>query len=315
MRKSAWQIFDRIVIRRGITILSKFCQADFLPALAAAALVVSATAAMPQDPVFRSSVEGVLVTVSVRQGNQPVSGLTADDFELTDKGVPQQIASLSYESLPIDVTLLLDVSNSVLGRRLERLKRSVLETATLLRPDDRMRLIAVQFRLREVFAFQPGDQRPPIEMLTASGGTALFDGLAVAMMRSAEPDRRHLVVAYTDGNDTTSVLDAAATREIAGRADAVAYVVVPVSGGRNARAEVPAADLLEDLAARTAGRLVLVDANASITNAFRDVFEQFRTSYVLRYRPTGVDAGGWHEIDVKVKGGPYEVRARKGYGG
>jgi VWFA-related protein len=251
----------------------------------------------------------------VRQGNQPVSGLTADDFELTDKGVPQQIASLSYESLPIDVTLLLDVSNSVLGRRLERLKRSVLETATLLRPDDRMRLIAVQFRLREVFAFQPGDQRPPIEMLTASGGTALFDGLAVAMMRSAEPDRRHLVVAYTDGNDTTSVLDAAATREIAGRADAVAYVVVPVSGGRNARAEVPAADLLEDLAARTAGRLVLVDANASITNAFRDVFEQFRTSYVLRYRPTGVDAGGWHEIDVKVKGGPYEVRARKGYGG
>jgi VWFA-related protein len=268
-----------------------------------------------QEAVFRSSVDGVSVSVSVRQGNRPVTGLTAQDFELTDNGVRQQIATLSFEQLPIDVTLLLDVSSSVQGSRLERLKNSVLETAALLGPVDRLRLIAVQFDLQQVFPFQSGTQAPPVENLYAGGGTALFDGLAAAMMRAAEPDRRQLIVAYTDGQDTTSILGAAATRDIAGRADAVVHIVVPTSGSQNARREVPSANLLEDLALQTGGQLFLVDARAPISDAFRTAMDEFRSSYVLRYRPEGVERGGWHEIDVKVGAGEYQVRARRGYGG
>lgn len=278
---------------------------------------VAAVLAWPpqQEAVFRTSVDGVSVNVSVRQGNRPVVGLTVKDFELTDKGVPQQIASLSFEQLPIDVTLLLDVSGSVQGSRLQRLKDSVLQTATLLGEPDRLRLIAVQFDLHQVFPFQPGSQPPPVDGLDAAGGTALYDGLAAAMMRTSEPDRRQLIVAYTDGQDTTSILSTATVREIAGHAEAVVHIVVPTSGGRNARRDVPNADLLEDLALRTGGQLFLVDARAPISDAFRTAFEEFRNSYVLRYRPDGVQREGWHEIEVKVKGGEYEVRARKGYGG
>jgi len=270
----------------------------------------------PQDPVFRSFVDGVSVSVSVLEGTRPVTGLTADDFELTDNGVVQQIATLSFETLPIDVTLLLDVSSSVQGRRLQRLKDGVRQTATLLDEDDRLRLIAVQFALHQVFPFQPGGTPPPVDDLGAAGGTALLDGLAAAMMRAAEPDRRQLIVAYTDGQDTTSVLDADTVAEIAGNADAVVHLLVPVSGGGDARREVPAADMLEALAGRTGGQLFLVDTGTPISAAFRQAIEEFRQSYVLRYRPQGVERGGWHEIEVRVKGGDgYEVRARRGYGG
>jgi hypothetical protein len=265
--------------------------------------------------VFRARVDGVSVSVSVRQGNQPVPGLTMEDFELSDNGVPQEIVSLSFETLPIDVTLLLDVSSSVQGRRLARLRDSVRETATLLGEIDRLRLIAVQFKLHQVFPFQPGGVPPPVDGLAASGGTALFDGVAAAMMRAAEPDRRQLIVAYTDGQDTTSILGIDEVREIAGHADALLHVVVPVSGGSDARSEVPAADVLEDLATRTGGQLFLIDASTPISDAFRQAIDEFRQSYVLRYRPQGVEDGGWHQIDVSVKGGAYDVRARRGYEG
>jgi hypothetical protein len=290
-----------------------------LAALLTASAILAGSAAGPQDQqasVFRTAVDGVSVSVSVRQGTQPVTGLTVDDFELTDNGVVQQIASLSFETLPIDVTLLLDVSTSVQGRRLERLKQSVRETTTLLGEDDRLRLIAVQFDLHQVFPFQAGGVPPPVDTLSASGGTALYDGLAAALMRAAEPDRRQLIVAYTDGQDTTSILDVDALTAIAGFADAVLHVVVAASStSTRARSEIPAAGLLESLAGRTGGQLFLIDPAAPVTDAFRQAIEEFRTSYVLRYRPDGVGPGGWHEIGVTVKGGEYDVRARRGYGG
>jgi hypothetical protein len=47
--------------------------------------------------------------------------------------------------------------------------------------------------------------------------------------------------------------------------------------------------------------------------AFKQAVADFRTSYVLRFMPTGVSKDGWHELTVRVKSGTYEVRARKGY--
>jgi VWFA-related protein len=271
-----------------------------------------------QPPVFRTSVLGVNVNVSVRKGNAPVQGLTAADFELTDNGVPQAISAVSLETLPVDITLLLDVSRSVEGQRLDRLKYGVLETAKLLARDDRLRLIAMQHRLREIFAFQPAGARLPVDGLMAQGGTSLVDGLAAAMMRSAEPDRRQLIVAYTDGMDTMSILQPAVAREIAGFADAVVHVLVPVANPGPTTVQSLSASsgpFLNELASRTGGQLFWIGYNAPIGDAFKAAITEFRTSYVLRYLPAKVKIEGWHDIVVRVKGGPYEVRARKGYSG
>jgi hypothetical protein len=54
-----------------------------------------------------------------------------------------------------------------------------------------------------------------------------------------------------------------------------------------------------------------------LPRAFLRALDDFRSSYVLRYSPHGVAAGGWHEIAVRVTrpGRGYVVRARKGYVG
>ncbi|HKW03628.1 MAG TPA: VWA domain-containing protein [Vicinamibacterales bacterium] len=287
----------------------------FAVALSLASLVL--VSAQDQQPVFRGGTDLVSVPVSVRTVEKAVAGLKASDFELKDNGVVQSIESFAVETLPIDVTLLLDLSRSVDGQRLDRLKYSVGETALLLDSDDRHRLIAVQHELHEVFPFQPGGSKPNVDSLKAFGGTALYDGLAAAMMRAAEPGRRQLIVAYTDGQDTISILPIDTVREIAGFADAVVQIVVPTIRGPKSTgmASVPGAALLSDLATRTGGQLFWMDIAAPIGDAFKNAIEDFRTSYVLRYSPKGVTRAGWHDLSVRVTSGTYEVRARKGYSG
>ena len=279
-----------------------------------ALLVAGATAPSAQQPVFRAAADAVSITVSVRDGGKAVTGLSAADFVVNDNGAVQKISSVSVESLPIDLTLLIDVSRSVTGERLERLKSSVVETAKLLRPIDRVRLIAMQHELRQVFGYQAGGTRPSIEQLTAFGGTSLYDGLAAAMMRAGEPDRRQLIVATTDGEDTISFLPESSVKEIARYADAVVHVIIPVVGGRAAKpGATPATAALNDVTLHTGGQVFLIDTGATLSDAFAQAIEEFRTSYVLRYMPEGKLTPGWHELDVTVKSGQYDVRARKGY--
>src|SRR5947208_3648455 len=76
----------------------------------AGALVVAATAAPrgqqapqmppPSTPVFKSSVNLILVDVVVRDRNGvPVTGLTIDDFDLLEDGMRQRIITFAAEQI------------------------------------------------------------------------------------------------------------------------------------------------------------------------------------------------------------------------
>ena len=150
-----------------------------------ALLALSVVTAAAQQ-VFKSGVDAVIIPVAVRSGNKPVAGLTAADFELRDNGVVQEIRSVEAESIPIDVTLLLDLSSSVDGPMLQRLKTAVADTAALLRSDDRIRLVAISQVLREVFPLMPKSGTMPLDSLRAEGATSLYDGRVLAVEVDAE---------------------------------------------------------------------------------------------------------------------------------
>ena len=156
------------------------------------------------------------------------------------------------------------------------------------------------------------------------GGTSLNDAILVAVAQPIPLDRRHLVVVFTDGEDTTSTLGEDLVPEIASHADAVLHAVlfkptIPLMV-RHMDADEPAkpppasrAALIEAATRTGTDAHRLDDAVA----AFKTVFDDFRQSYVLRYRPSGVARSGWHTLSVRVTrtDGPYIVRARRGYAG
>lgn len=301
--------------------------------LAVAIAAGGAWTAAQERPQFRTFTDVVTVDVSVRRGNQPVPGLTAADFQLTDNGVPQTIETLEMAAVPLDVTVAVDTSGSMMTM-LDPVRHYMQKSAALLKPGDRMRLLSFSDAVNQLSPFTPVSPDFIVPALTGGGATSMYDGLVAALVPPREGDRRHLVVAFTDGIDTMSVLNSEALVEVGRRSDSVLHLfLVSVSfvakpppptlePALNSRRRWAPAALedgffpLRDTARDTGGLFHTLYDSPSMPDALRRSIENFRASYVLRYRATGVPRGGWHAIEVTMtKRAPYEVRARRGYFG
>ncbi len=295
-------------------------------------------AAVPegQQQRFRSGADAVLVDVQVMAGGQPVAGLTAADFELRDSGVRQEVEVVSFADVPISLLLALDVSSSVEGERLEQLQAAAREAIGALRPGDQAAVLTFADRISRLSAWT-SDLAPvarQIGTLRAHGWTALYDAVASAVSLREQAGGRVVVLVFSDGADTASWLDAPAVIDAARHSDVVVTAVsaaprVQTASGREARLAFgldaalrrwfdtdpslfPYA-FLEVLTAETGGQYLHVAADRELSNAFRRIVADFRTRYLLTYRPDGVPADGWHPLDVRVTTRRAEVKARRGY--
>lgn len=274
-------------------------------------------------PTFRASADAVAVDASVRRNNRAVTGLTAADFEIVDNGVLQKVTDVSYEKLPIDVTVALDVSASVTGSVLGQLRRSVQQLAADLHAQDRLELHTFNERIQRLvdFASPASTTDAAIARISAAGGSAVFDSMAVALALPTTAARRHLIVLFSDGVDSSSISDPETLFDLA-RVSGSTVAVVLASTSSEAPASVfsrrvPGAITVERLYDRiardTGGTVVTISSGDNLATTFRRVLDNFRASYVLYFTPQGVARAGAHTLDVRVKRTNVQVRARSGY--
>jgi hypothetical protein len=278
--------------------------------LSAVATVVPAA----QQAVFRASTASITVDVPVRQNGRPVTDLGPADFEVRDAGRTQQVAEVTRETLPIDVTCIVDLSGSVQGPVLESLRRSLNAIGQRLRPTDRASVITFNQQIRQVRPLQPGGWPDGLPLGVPSSLTSLFDAVTVALIASPEVGRRRMAIVFTDGLDVSSFLDGAGMLDVA-RRSATAVFTVALAEGTVRRPRRPAhEDLFTTLANVTGGVLDVLQRDEDLSGSFAQAFEEFRTSYVLSYAYEGPALAGWHPIEVRVtRPGRYDVRARQGY--
>jgi VWFA-related protein len=305
-------------------------------AVAAGVLALDIGTRAQQAVTFRSGVEIVCVTVSVRAGNQPVADLTPADFTIDDNGVKQEITDFDHDTLPLDITLALDASVSVQGALLKELQAAVRSLMASLKPVDRIKLIGFNRQIARLVDFTSNarDVDEAMTRIALGGGTSITDVIAVALVAPQQPDRRHLLVLLTDGYDNSSTSSETALLELTDHIDtAIDAVIVhaPQAGsvlvssamtgrlsmaGAQASPPVPHRDFFTQLTEQTAGLLLPVDAGASVKDTFQRALDDFRTSYVLGFTPKGVPKGGAHQLSVRVtRPGKFEIRARKSYSG
>lgn len=315
----------------------------------AGAVASGALGAHAQQPTFRARTDVVSVPVSVMKGREPMVGLGAADFELTDNGVRQTLDVVSSGQVPIDVTLVLTDHSLETSIEHTRGLISAENARALLLPADRLRVVwandDVQGRLVEDGYSVLSDPALKGQMVGAvkgnsiwqwrtdqpgkSGfGVALADALFYALAWPVPPDRRHLVVAFTDGWDTVSTLEMDRLPKLAAHSDAVLHAVFwatpddgPTNGGGLNFGPTGAVSsawrasyrLVMATVERTGGTLQRATRAAE---ALAEIVADFRSSYILRYTPRGVTSAGWHELQVKVtRLGAFKIRARKGYEG
>jgi VWFA-related protein len=260
-----------------------------------------------QAPVFSSRAEAVRIDVFVRQDGRPVHGLQAADFEVLDNGVRQEIEVLGLERAPLDVVLALDMSGSVQDARLEQLRAAGARLLASLAEDDAAALVVFSdlVSLRSEFTADKDRLLAALQAPVDGVDTALRDAVHAAMLVGSAVADRPLVIVFSDGVDTASVLTPSLVLENAKQIGPVVYAVAPAQPGRDR--------FLDDLVRLTGGRRLDVASLDRVGEAFDEIFREARARYVVTYTPRGVETQGWHELSIRLRGRRGEVRARPGY--
>jgi len=270
------------------------------------ALAGAAASTPDAQGVYRSLTDVVIIDVAVTDGKKPITTLTKDDFDVRDNGVQQGILDLSLETMPLDMTVTADVSGSMTREDRETIARAISQVSSALGPDDRVRVMT----FATLTAERTPLARPPInvDLSHVGPGTAVFDALLLSILTPSMVDRRQCVLFMTDGQDNSSSFDGATVLETAKHASAPTTIVLVPN-----RASNPVHAVLQSVATQTGGEVVELKRHDELSRAFLTALENFKTSYVVRYSPTGVSKTGWHDVAVRIKSKNYQVRARQGY--
>ena len=300
--------------------------------LAAAVLALTAVGPVPTaGQTFRSGVDAVAVDVLVTRGRNAVSGLTADDFTVLDNGVRQDVAAVFVEEVPVTLLLVLDTSGSVRGAPLRRLLAAAEAAGEALRPGDRVGLMTFSDKLRLAVEppAPPADLPAALGRVRAGGATALYDATFAALALRDRTVGRTVALVFSDGYDTASWLEPPDVLDAARRSDVVVYAVrhdrLAQEGWQQREGRGLASrwfvddphlfrqEYLAQLAADTGGSVYVAADLERLREVFERVVDEFRSRYLLTYTPQGVEAGGWHELEVRVRGRGRRVQARRGY--
>jgi VWFA-related protein len=278
-----------------------------LVAASVAVLLGSAVDPSAQQPTFSTKREAVRVDVLVTDRGKVVTGLGTADFEVRDNGVPQTIDLVSFQQIPLNVFLAFDVSASVSGERLTHLQTAGHALLDRLAKDDRSALLTFSqtILLREGLTGATARVRQALTDVTPVGDTALVDGAYTAIMLDPSDGGRNLLLVFSDGLDTASWLGPEGVLDSAKRSDFVVYGVSS-RGPEDSK-------FLDDLTELTGGATLKIESTRDLSATFLKILDEFRQRYLISYSPTGVAAGGWHRLEVRVKGRRLTVKSRAGY--
>jgi Ca-activated chloride channel homolog len=91
----------------------------------------------------------VNIFLTVRDGSRFVGGLTRENFEIYEDGLPQEMALFDSEDLPASVALLLDTSGSM-AKSMSRVQSAAVRFVGSLRGNDEVMALSFGGMVREI---------------------------------------------------------------------------------------------------------------------------------------------------------------------
>jgi Ca-activated chloride channel family protein len=311
----------------------------------------------PGQDVDVVRVDTTLVTLPVRitdRHGKFVMGLTQKQFHIYEDGIEQEIAYFEPAAetndarpdsspKPLTLAFLLDVSDST-QFKLEQIQKAAIAFVDLLRPGDRVMVVAFDKRVQVLAEASPDRSilRAAIHRARVGGGTSLYQALDSIISRLNRIAGRKAIVLLTDGVDTSSK---GVSSDDTIRAAEASYVsIYPIQyetygdfadnssretsavGGFGAIAHKtrngePASEAykhatlyLRLLAEKTSGQFQYADSAKNLARSFERIATQLRQQYTLGYYPKNKTADGAQRL-IKVGVGlrKVTVRTRKSY--
>jgi Ca-activated chloride channel homolog len=273
---------------------------------------------IPDNKLFRSEIEitSVTATVTDKDGHL-VHDLPREAFEVYEDGTRQTITQFTRDRVPIGLGVLLDISDSMYGGRIQDARAAVDRFLfDLLDPADEFFLLAFNHAPRALTGWtrEQHDVQRALAALRPTGGTAIYDAIADALPIVARRSRqRAALLVISDGADTASTATLRDIRSALLRSDAFVYAIAIDSPDRtpiNTRINPQA---LREITNESGGRTEVVQSSAEIADATARIAEELNSQYLLGFTSAKGADGQYHSLRVRVPQGEYRVRARNGY--
>jgi Ca-activated chloride channel family protein len=288
--------------------------------LGAAIFAAGVSAAQPlRDPrLFRTGVDVTSVNVTVLDSEgHLVSGLGRDDFEIFEDGERMAVTQFTSERVPVSLGLLLDISDSMYGRRMTSARSAVSRfLLQLLGPADECFIMAFNHAPHVLTGWMrdAATVDKTLDALRPTGGTAAYDAVIAALPMIERRGRlRAALLLISDGADTASDAGVREVRSSLLRSDAFVYAIAIDPPGTQAINTRVNAQALRELTDQSGGRTEIVRSADDLADATGRIAEELNHQYLLGYSPPHPADGGYHSIRVRVRGTDYRVRARNGY--
>ncbi|PYU25776.1 MAG: hypothetical protein DMG30_04235 [Acidobacteria bacterium] len=281
-----------------------------------------------QDAI-RVDVNLVMIDSTVKnKAGQIMGDLRKDDFEVREDGAVQKLAVFSRDEFPLNVALVLDLSDSI-GPFLGPLRDAATSALAALKSEDEVALFtfSTEAQLSTPFTKDKAKIAEQIGTLRTGGATNINDGIfdAAKYFLATAPQGRRVVILISD--DVGTDAGGEGTRDIVTEmiaADATLYnLKVP---GNNPPAVRFAGGLIKGLVdihkvtEETGGEIFDVQNMASLDSVFRALIERIKTRYTLGYYTSANGAEGKpHKLEVRLassfgkKGRDYAILAKGGY--
>ncbi len=335
------------------TTFSKFVTALSVTVYLAASIAVPGQdKSREQDPQRPDIIklDTALVTVPVivtdRYGRF-ISGLTRQEFVVSEDGVEQNIASFSSTEAPFNVALLIDTSRSTKGK-LGVIRKAALDFIKQLHPNDRVLVVTFDERVQFIgdFTSDRRELRRAVRSVKSNYLTSLYDAIQRTINEKLMPIQgRKAIVMLTDGVDTysrqasyESALELVATTgtpsyaiQYETRNDGVSptspinlppniwrFNFSSFAGDtqkRQARDRYQIAnEFLQALAVQSGARHFRAESIENTSFAFGMIANELRNQYTLAYYPTNDKRdGSYRMLSVGVNREDLVVRSRRGY--
>ncbi|MBV9074726.1 MAG: VWA domain-containing protein [Acidobacteria bacterium] len=297
-------------------------------------LIVCCASAFAQTPTFRSDVNLVTLTFTVRDSaGRLVGNLSQSDVEVFDDAIPQKIRFFARSTdLPLTIGLVVDASDS--QSKFIRRHRGDVEKflRDVLGPKDQAFLVCFGNHLRLVSdltsstaqimdnleAFDHSKRSFPEigPREIREEGTAFYDAIYYAVnekLNITSQGHRALVV-FSDGQDNSSAHHMLDAIEAAQHGDVLVYSIRYTEERRHLKARDKYGIRVMRRISRDTGAADFDATRGDLDQTFRDIGAELRALYEVGYHADGLTRdNSFHKVAVKVKSEGLTARSKAGY--
>jgi VWFA-related protein len=276
-----------------------------------------------QAPAFRAAIEIVALNVTVTDGTgRYITDLEQSEFSVFEDGVKQDLTFFNRRPQPIALSLLLDSSASM-EEKIPTLQAAAVNFVKRLKPNDIAQVIDFDSRveIRQSFTGNQGELEASINQTAAGGSTSLHNAVYIALKElrkvkavSEEDVRRQALVVFSDGEDTSSLVQFEEVLDLAKRSETAIYAIALRGVDTQTKGFREAEFVMRTLAQETGGRAFFPVKIEDLSGVYSQIADELASQYNLGYVSKNQRRdGAMRRLVVQLSRPSVTARTKKGY--